>query len=211
MRESLGVELVLAGSALFGAEEVGQILNHLAESLKPKASLTDATLKVEGCGRFSFREVDPSWSTKMLLGAYDYYGSTKVAAFQVVPDEPHWTVDVPDMSRHWTAADEPVWQWLYEPWQYAIPSLAITDIRALRGAQITEASRWEEDRWELFAGNGPDVPDEETRVVPLGTLVAADPSLRPVVDLSVGTGLWRVAGSRWNHWTQSTDSSPEPG
>ena len=65
-------------------------------------------------------------------------------------------------------------------------SHAATDLDALRGSPVTEACRWEEDYWELFAGAGPDVPNVEKRVVGLGMLLAADPSLAPILDLKVG-------------------------
>lgn len=79
-------------------------------------------------------------------------------------------------------------------------SEAITDVAALRGDRITEACRWEENEWELFAGAGPDVAKEEMRVVSLGTLLAADSSLEAVLTLTVGTGLWRDAISDWHPW-----------
>lgn len=79
-------------------------------------------------------------------------------------------------------------------------STAATDLAALRGDRVTEAARWEEGYWELTAGEGPNVPEDEVRIVPLGTLLAADPSLMPVVSLPVGGGLirdfrWRRLGA----------------
>ena len=65
---------------------------------------------------------------------------------------------------------------------------------------MTEVMRWEEDEWEIFAGAGPDATEDEKRVVPLGILLSADPSLLPAVDLPVGTGLWRDAQSEWHPW-----------
>ena len=104
----------------------------------------------------------------------------------------------------------PAWRWLREPWTYPVPddSTAVTNLAALRGERITEASRWEVDEWEMFAGAGPDVPQDEMRVVPIGTLVAADESLAPVVHLAVGEGLCRdpEPGSEWHPWPSS-----EPG
>ena len=53
----------------------------------------------------------------------------------------------------------------------------------------------------MFAGAGPDVTKDEMRVVPLGLLLATDPSLTPVVDLEIGRGLWRDGvGGDWNPW-----------
>jgi hypothetical protein len=60
--------------------------------------------------------------------------------------------------------------------------------------------RWEEDEWELFSGPGPDIPKDELRVVPLGTLIASDSSLDRIVKLSVGTGLRREGMSEWHPW-----------
>ena len=40
------------------------------------------------------------------------------------------------------------------------------------------------------------------RIVPLGTLVAADPSLISGVNLEVGTGLWRDETSEWHPWVK---------
>jgi hypothetical protein len=63
--------------------------------------------------------------------------------------------------------------------------------------------RWDEENWELFAGAGPDVSKDELRVVPLGTLVAADPSLVAVINLEVGAGLWRDDISGWHPWAKT--------
>jgi hypothetical protein len=96
-----------------------------------------------------------------------------------------------------------VWQWLTDPWEYAVPddSVAITNLDALRGKSITEAVRWEEDQWELFAGAGPDVPRDDMRKVPLGTLLAADPTLTAVLGLEIEQGLLRdPADLVWYDW-----------
>jgi len=45
------------------------------------------------------------------------------------------------------------------------------------------------------------------RVVPLGTLVAADPSLVAVVNLDVGAGLWRDEVSEWHPWGKNSKKS----
>jgi len=148
-----------------------------------------------------------------MLGALDYYGVRDIDAMQVVPDERHTTIDVPDMTRLWSAQAEPIWQWLHEPWAYDVPetSTATTNLDALRGARITEVTRWEEGEWEMFAGAGPDVADDDARVVPLGCLLAADPSLAASVKLEIGKGLWREDGDGdWHAWA-SSDSPGEPG
>jgi hypothetical protein len=139
-----------------------------------------------------------------MLGAFDYYQKRNIPALQVVPDKAHWTIDVPDMSAPWNTTKEPVWRWLHEPWTYPVPedATAATNLSALRGDGVTEAARWEEDEWEICAGAAPDVPEDEMRVVPLGNLVAADPSLAPVVDLPIGEALRRDPDpdSEWHPW-----------
>lgn len=148
-----------------------------------------------------------------MLGVFDYYQTRDIPAIQIVPDKDHRTIDVPDMSAPWNALAEPVWQWLKEPWIFPVPkeSTATTNLAALRGERITEATRWEEDEWEAFAGAGPDVTEEEMRVVALGTLVAADKSLEPIVHLAIGEGLWRdpEAGSEWHPWQNKEEHGTE--
>jgi hypothetical protein len=148
------------------------------------------------------RHAHETWDAPLLLGVRDLFG-VGVPALQLVPESRYRTVDVPDMARPWDAAREPPWRWLHEPWEHPVApqSVATTNLAALQREPITEGVKWEEGYWELFAGAGPDVAPEEVRVVPLGTLLAADPSLRAVTELEVGRGLWREgAGSPWNAW-----------
>jgi hypothetical protein len=137
-----------------------------------------------------------------MLGANDFYQRTNVPGLQIVPDNEQRTIDVPDMASPFSPQSSPVWQWLTEPWKYSVPltSHTVVDLDALRGNPVTEACRWEDDSGELFAGAGPDVRKEETRVAGLGTLMATDPSLSPVLDLRVGDGIWREDGSEWHVW-----------
>ena len=125
-----------------------------------------------------------------------------------MPDAAHWTVDVPDLSQPWSPATAPGWRWLFEPWTLPVQetSKIVTNLAALRGEPVTEAARWEEDEWELFAGSGPHVTYEDMRVVPLETLFGADPSLEPILSLPVGGALrpdsrddeWQVWGKPSN-------------
>jgi hypothetical protein len=211
-----GVELVLAGATAFSAEEVGRILDELAAVVgRPTTSGDPATGEVEvaGVGTFALRAAHASWAEALLLGVRDALGDGPVRALQVVPDGDHRTVDVPDMTRPWTAAAEPAWRWLHEAWDQPVPprSVAVTNVAALRGKPVTEAARWEETEWELFAGAGPDVAPEDVRVVPLATLLGADPSLEAVTALPVGGALWRDARDlRWQPWTSSEHRSSGP-
>jgi len=208
LSERIGSELIFAGAIFFTGKEATRVVDTIAKDWESnKASYT-----IEPLGRFSVREADPSWSNALMLGAVDYYGSKPVRSHQIVPEPAYWTVDIPDMRKPWSAAGEPVWQWLQVPWSLPVPltSTAVTDLAALRGERVTEAARWEEDQWELFAGEGPDVPKDEIRIVPLGTLLGADPSLLPVTSISVGgTGLIRDPDEgEWEPWG-SGDTSEE--
>jgi hypothetical protein len=149
-----------------------------------------------------------SWAKTLMLGVFDYYKVKTIDAYQIIPDEAHWTIEIPDLSQPWSLKSAPAWRWSYEPWTYPIPrdSVALTNLDALRGGRITEVMRWEEDEWEIFAGAGPDTTEAERRVVPLGILLTADPSLLPAVDLSIGSGFWRDADSaEWHPWRPSQD------
>jgi hypothetical protein len=125
-----------------------------------------------------------------------------IQAYQIVPDEAHWTIDVLDMTQPLSPVLAPAWRWLHEEWTYPVPkkSVAVTDLGVLRGERITEVMRWEEDEWKIFAGARPDIPETEKRVVPLGILLAADSPLVPAVDLPIGAGFWRDAESEWHPW-----------
>jgi hypothetical protein len=203
--ESIGVELIMAGALFYVNAEVTPIINNIAAQLK--ADRNREVLEVDGQGKFTLRKVHTSWATKLILGVLDYYQVRDMPTLQLVPDEDHRTIDVPDMSAPWSATKEPVWRWLHEPWTYTVPekSVAATNPAALRGERITEAKRWEEDEWEIFAGYGPDVPKDEMRQVPLGTLVAVDESLVPVMNLPIGEGLVRDPDpdSEWQPMAQA--------
>ena len=58
--------------------------------------------------------------------------------------------------------------------------------------------RLEEGYWELLTAAGPDVPEQERRVVGLGMLLAADFPLAPILDLEIGRGIWREHDSDWH-------------
>lgn len=202
LSESIGVELILAGAIVYMKDEVLKVINDFAMRLK--AHRDQQVFKIAGLGSFTLRKAHSSWTTELMLGALDYYAVRDIPTLQIVPDKAHWTIDVPNLSAAWNASTEPVWRWLKEPWTFPVPrnSMAATNLAALRGGRITEVVRWENDYWEVFAGAGPDVTKDETRVVPLGTLVATDDSLVPVVSLALGEGLWRDAGtgSEWHPW-----------
>jgi len=203
IKETGGYELILAGAIYYSAKEAGQIINEIKKSISGGLGQYDAEIIIEGFGSFRLRKVDPSWIHKLMFGALDFHKKNTFFVWQIIPDGKHFMVDVPNMEEAWNADKAPVWQWLDKPWGYHIPSnsKAITNLAALYGEPITEASHWEEAEWELFAGAGPDVMKSDMRVVPLGTLLALDKSLITVTELKIGHSLWREGLEfEWQIW-----------
>jgi Domain of unknown function (DUF4262) len=198
----LGYELVFAGGIIFMYKEIGAIIAGIIDQLTAHPITESNRCTVEPFGSFSFRRCDSSWTALLMLGAIDFYQQPDVPSMQIVPDDEHTTLDVPDMAIPWSAQSFPVWQFMSTTWTLPVPhtSHAVTDLDALRGLPVTEACRWEDDYWELFAGAGPDVPDDKKRVVGLGILLAADPSLKAILDLKIGDGIWREGNCEWHVW-----------
>ncbi|MBO9202785.1 MULTISPECIES: DUF4262 domain-containing protein [Niastella] len=202
LRELLNFELVFAGAIYYMYEEVIHIVNNVVIALKRNENL-DGKIMVGSLGRFSLMPVDLSWSRLMLLGIFDYYKNDDINVYQIIPDQYHYTLDIPDMSKEWNVSSEPVWQWLVNKWEYEVPenSTVVTNVKALLGEPITEVVRVEENEWEMFAGAGPDVDKKDMRVVSLGTILGIDSTLLPSIHLEPGKGLWRGdADFEWNDW-----------
>ncbi|MBZ0234112.1 MAG: DUF4262 domain-containing protein [Deltaproteobacteria bacterium] len=187
----LGAELVFAGGALYDSARLGKIFDEIVYQRRAGRTLRDV-IDLDELGTFTVRKASASWTRRLLLGAHDFYGR-EVAAQQIVPDEDHWTIDVPDMSVPWRPARAPVWAYLDGAWSLPVPETAIvaTDLAALRGAPVTSASRLDEDYWELFAGPPAEVPNEDVRGVSLATFLGTDTSLDRIIELPVGRALWR--------------------
>ena len=202
------MELILAGASFYVIDDVVDVINQFATDLRTQNAMALVQEQVTSFGRFSLREIDSSWSRMLMLGAIDFYGTNDIRALQLVPDQTHWTIDVPKLNEAWDPLKEPIWQWLQEPWRYAVSPQAtgVTNLAALRGERITEVMRWEEDQWELFAGAGPDVPWEELRVVQVGTLLASDRSLEKILGLPVGGGCWRDHTLVWHPWSTANQA-----
>lgn len=202
--EKWGIELLFAGASFFTTDEATSILNEIARSPDIRSS---ERFEINGLGSFSLRAADSTWTAPLLLGLHDFYGRHGIQALQVVPDQVHWTIDVPDLGQPWSSDREPIWRWLHDTWKSLAPaeSVAVTNIAALQGEAITEAARWEEREWELFAGSGPDVLPSQARTVPLATLLAVDDTLSEVAELAVGQALWRDSRSaEWHVWERRT-------
>lgn len=202
LRSTLGAELIFGGGVDYDHGDVGKILHSLRMQLA--TATWDATFEVPRHGVFTLRKIHRSWGQSLLLGAIDYYNVRDVDAYQVVPAAPHATIDVPNMSVPWSPTVEPVWRWMRGRWPYDVPehSYVIANRPVLQGAPITRAERWGRDEWAMFGGTLATRP-EDARVIPLGSLLALDPTLRPVIDLPLDGALWRVPSGAW----QSCDSN----
>jgi hypothetical protein len=202
LTESLGAELILPGTYFYELDDVSKVIKSVIGKLSRPVAWETVSIDTNPWGTFSFRPVHMSWAKVLMLGAFDYYRGRNIEAYQIIPDERHWTIDVPDLSQPWSPTAAPGWRWLKEEWKYPVPrdSMVLTDLNVLRGGRITEVMRWEEDQWEIFSG--PDIPESERRAIPLGILLEADKSLLPAVDLEVETGFWRdpEPGSDWHPW-----------
>lgn len=207
IKDKLGFELIFAGAVQFLKDDVEHIIRGIFEHFNSLSNAeynyVNKDIYIKKFGSFSTVRVDYSWSSELMLGALDYYDLLNIEAIQIIPAKENRTIDVPDMSKPWNANNEPVWQWIHEPWSYRVPkdSTVVTNISALMGERITEVCRWEMDQWEMFAGAGPDVQEADMRVVPLGTLLAHDPSLNQAINLRENEGLWRLSTELiWHEW-----------
>lgn len=203
LTNSIGFELVFAGYSYFSQDNAAIIISSISNQLLQMSTVVSLNYPVEGLGNFSLNAVDKSWSELLLLGASDYYRKPSVNAMQVVPEIKYRTIDHPDMAMEWSASAEPVWKWMKMKWPYFIPenSLAFTHLAVLQRHAVTEAKRWEEGQWEVFSGDPADISETDLRCVPLGTLLAFDPTLEPAAALKIGEGIWRKdMGEMWETW-----------
>lgn len=199
--EEIGLELLFAGASYFTANQAKKIVDVAATVLKSNISVT--SFNVEGvAGEFDLCNVDRSWSTELPLGAIDYYNTDCVKLIQILPPDAFNTIDIPDCSLPMSDNANRVWKWFNLGYPDDLPKscVAITNLDALRGQAVTEVMRWEVDQWEIFSGAGSDVVKDDVRAVELSTLVLYDPSLAQVMQLCVGTGVWRDKNMIWNNW-----------
>lgn len=201
--EKIGVEFLFAGGEYYSAADVGVIIKGIFSNIHNAVNLAGVNTVVEGLGVFKVVQMHSSWAKLLTLGVFDYYQNESIAIWQIMPDEEHRTLEVPDTTLEFDAQSNKIWQWLVRDWNYTVPSksTAITDLSVLFGEPATEVMRWEEDAWEIFSSSGPDIPKEDMRVVPLATLIGIDSSLESAVYLGVEKGYWREdAESEWNEW-----------
>ncbi|QCR24500.1 DUF4262 domain-containing protein [Pontibacter sp. SGAir0037] len=202
-KETFGSELIFAGGEFYSQDNISTAIDNMIKELTKGGDWQKMSLGVNSLGSFSLSKVDKSWSKLIALGAFDFYNQEDIHFLQIIPDKQYNTLDIPNMSKVFGITEEPVWQWLVKEWHYPVPynSTAVTNLKVLYGEKATEVMRWETDEWEIFSGAGPDVPKEDIRTIPLGTILGIDNSLEKVVDLEVGKGLWRdIFELDWNNW-----------
>lgn len=202
---SISIELVFAGGVEFMADDVMLVLNQVSEQLKKEKydSFEEMHLSIPDLGRFRLTKMHTSWSESMLLGVFDFYQTKQMECYQIIPDHSHFTLDIPDMSKAYDSNTQPIWKYLKHEWDLNVPedSIVITDLQALKGEPITELMRWEENEWEMFSGPGPEIPKEQTRIVPIATMLGIDHSLSNSIELNIGKGLWRNSkDDDWHDW-----------
>jgi len=191
-------ELIIAGG-FKSIRENEFIFEHIYQKLQ-SGSTVNSQFSLSDDDVFYLGTVDSSWCKKLMLGVYDYYSVDEITAYQIIPIER--TLDTPLMSDA-LIPNNPIWKWLYMDWNIDAPknSYVITDLNALKGKTITEVAKWEDHVWEMFSEPGPDVEEEDIRIVPLGTILGIDATLKPILNLIVGQGLWRDnKDSSWQDW-----------
>lgn len=201
LKDELGVDFLVPGLSRFSDSDLVDIVEQCVAARRNGQQHAH----VGALGDFEMRSADSSWVEILALGARKQYG-TLTPFLQIAQSRRDSTIDTPDTSKPWSASTEPVWKWLKDPWTLDIPaeSTATTNLAALSGSRVTEATRWEPDEWELFAGSGPDTPTDELRVMPLATFLAVDPTIAAVLKLQIGEGFWRDAAELdWHVWERS--------
>lgn len=206
--EKFNFELVFGGGILYLKDDLVKIFHRIVEKVNSTNGGFFETIDLKELGTFSLVPVDDSWSKLLMLGVYDIYNIDKINAFQIIPDEAHFTLDVPDMTKTFSHSNTPVWKYLNSDWDLEIPesSQATTDLDFLKGKPITEIIRWEEDFWEMFHSDGREIPKEQRRVVGISTMLAIDHKILEALKLPLKKGLYRDKNeTEWTFWNVNTD------
>ncbi len=201
LHKKFDFELVFAGGIFYKKSDIHLIFDTIINELNNDKNISK--IGIQGLGNFTLSRVDESWCKLMLLGVYDFFNLKNFNAIQIIPDENHYTLDVPNLSKKFEPLSESIWKWLTSEWEYPISRdlTVVTNLDALKGKTITEIMRWEEDEFEMFAGAGPDVEKEDIRIAPIGTILGIDSSISPALKLTIGKGIWREKKDKeWNKW-----------
>ena len=196
LSEIIGCELVFPGGIFFHRDDVRAIFEEGKRVMEGKES---HGLRKPWTGNILLAGVHPSWSKKMMLGAFDYYNTDFIKSRQIIVDSVY-SLDVPNMYNELKEETSGCWKYLNTNWTYKIPSnsSAAIDIDFLKGDTITEVMRWENDYWEMFTRDGSNIEKSHSRIVPMSLLLESDKSLEKVLTISIGKGVWRE--SKEDHW-----------
>src|SRR5262249_1437335 len=107
LTESLGAELILPGTYFYQLSDVSEVIKSIIGKSSPPAAWDSVSVNTDSWGTFSFRPVHMSWAAVLMLGAFDYYHGKKIEAYQIVPEESHWTIDIPNLSQPWSQTRAP--------------------------------------------------------------------------------------------------------
>ncbi|MBB3696464.1 DUF4262 domain-containing protein [Flammeovirga yaeyamensis] len=203
LNEKFGFEIIFAGGAYFDKEQKSQIINEIVKALDKDLTNMNSVINTHNFGKFKLREAKFSWSKELTLGVFDYYNSNDIKVYQLIPEEKHFTIDIPDMSKERGDNIQLAWQWLTEEWNLPIPkdSKVTTNLEVLKGDPVTEIMKWEENYWEMFSIAADDIKDENIRIVPIGVILGNDVTIENAFALSEKSGIWRDSiHSNWNIW-----------
>jgi hypothetical protein len=200
LTETIGFEFIFAGGEIYKASEIEYIISEIILAYKQNNTIL---IQVNPYGNFSLGKVDDSWSQLTMLGVYHYYDTNNIKALQILPDLKNFTIEIPNMASVYDFNKEKIWQWLVKDWEYEVPknSVVITNTATLFGIKITEVTRWEEGEWEAFTEDSSNIDKSDLRILPLGTVLGIDQSLKSILMLEIGKGIWRDKDElQWNEW-----------
>jgi len=199
LKDTLGLDLVLAGALLYSDEEAKMILDEIIVALKNDKSIDTITTTL---GVFTLKDVDNSWVQELMLGALDYYDTDTIKALQVLPsDKRKFSIDIPNLQNRYSPYDEPLWQWLTMDWNYDIPSssMCVTNTDVLLGESLFQAIRWEEDYWEAFSKPSSEIVEEDTHFIPLSFILESNEINKIIATLSINQAVTKI-DNEWGVW-----------
>lgn len=195
LSETKGRELLFAGGVSYLKDEMLELIAGVAKSEVDLAACQGPTeipsLLVDVV------PVGPTWSDRLMIGVKGYYGAPKLA-LQVVPRQGR-TIDTPRTGVPYDIDAAGPFRWLEGEWPYPVPrgSEVMVDVRVTTGAAVTEVGRWEQDYWEMFSVPREEIDKSKARLLPLGVLLATDPTLAAATELAVGESATREPGEPW--------------
>lgn len=200
--ESIGFELVMAGGYFFSISDLEVIFEKLITHIQSDSEARSNPIAVDDLGIFSFRKVHSSWVGKFLYGIVEFYGAEDVSVVQILPDQLHHTLEIPQMELNCSVARN-IWE--YEQDQprnsNALNPMVATTIQVLQGEPILEVTRWEPDYLEMWQCPPDDLIRDDIRIIPFLILVKIDPTIEDALRIEVGKGLWRDRREGvWHNW-----------